>query len=115
MLLEVLMRNGTAFVEDTVRDTLYALRAFKRTPLVACTIVSTVGLGLGLVAVAFTVLNVLLFRVDGVPDVHEMFAVGREPQAGSASFTRAQFDALRRETTVFTDAYAELSDVDSIV
>ena len=30
-------------------------------------------------------------------------------------FTRAQFDALRRETTVFTDAYAELSDVDSRV
>ena len=41
----------------------------------AFTIVATVGLGLGLVAVAFTVLNALLFRVDAVPDVHEMFAV----------------------------------------
>ena len=30
-------------------------------------------------------------------------------------FTRAQFDALRRETNVFTDAYAELSDIDSRV
>jgi hypothetical protein len=57
--------RGTAFVDDTVRDILYALRTFKRAPLVAFTIVSTVALGLGLVAVAFTVLNALLFRVDG--------------------------------------------------
>ena len=74
-------------------------------------------LGLGLVAVAFTVLNALLFRVDAVPDVHEMFAVER-PQTSDGErqrFTRAQFDALRRETNVFTDAYAELPDVDSRV
>ena len=69
--------RGTAFVDDTVRDILYALRTFKRAPLVAFTIVSTVALGLGLVAVAFTMLNALLFRVDAVPDVHEMFAVER--------------------------------------
>ena len=69
--------RGTAFVDDTVRDIVYALRTFKRAPLVAFTIVSTVALGLGLVAVAFTVLNALLFRVDAVPNVHEMFAVER--------------------------------------
>ena len=109
--------NGTAFVDDTVRDIFYALRTFKRAPLVALTIVSTVALGLGLVAVAFTMLNALLFRVDAVPDVHEMFAVER-PRTSDGErqrFTRAQFDALRRETNVFTDAYAELSDVDSRV
>ena len=52
-----------------------------------------------------------------VPDVHEMFAVER-PRTSDGErqrFTRAQFDALRRETNVFTDAYAELSDVDSRV
>ena len=109
--------RGTAFVDDTVRDILYALRTFRRAPLVAFTIVSTVALGLGLVAVAFTMLNALLFRVDAVPDVHEMFAVERPRTADGERqrFTRAQFDALRRETNVFTDAYAELSDVDSRV
>ena len=109
--------QGTAFVDDTVRDIVYALRTFKRHPLVAFTIVSTVALGLGLVAVAFTVLNALLFRVDAVPDVHEMFAVERPQTSGAEpqSFTRAQFDALRRETNVFTDAYAEVSQVDSRV
>src|SRR5688500_1024136 len=109
--------RGTAFVGDAVRDVFYALRTFKRAPLVAFTIVSTVALGLGLVAVAFTVLNALLLRVDAVPNVHEMFAVGRPPTSGGErqGFTRAQFDSLLRETTVFADAYAERSDVDSLV
>ena len=108
--------RGTVFVEDTLRDVFYALRTFRRAPLVAFTIVSTVAVGLGLVAVAFTLLNWLLFRVDRVPRVHEMFAVERprtaddEPQR----FRRAEFDALRRETSVFTDAYAQLADVDSL-
>jgi predicted permease len=109
--------RGTTFVDDTVRDIFYALRTFRRAPLVAFTIVSTVALGLGLVAVAFTMLNALLFRVDAVPDVHEMFAVQRTRTSDGERqpFTRAQFDALRRETNVFTDAYAQLSDVDSFV
>ena len=33
--------RGTAFVDHTVQDILYALRTFKRAPLVAFTIVST--------------------------------------------------------------------------
>ena len=106
--------RGTAFVENTVRDIFYAFRTFRRAPLVAFTIVSTVGLGLGLVAVAFTMLNMLLFNVDQVPNVDEMVAIER-PQTVDRernSFTRAEWDALRRESNVFTDAYAELSGTD---
>jgi predicted permease len=106
--------RGTSLVDDTVRDISYALRTFRRAPLVALTIVFTVALGLGLVAVAFTVLNALLFRVDAVPDVHEMFAVRPQPSGGEREpFTRAQLDALRSDTDVFTDAYGEQADVDS--
>src|SRR5262245_48377825 len=109
--------GGTSVVEDTMRDILYALRGFKRAPLAALTIVATVSLGLGLVAVAFTVLNALLFRVDAVPRVHELFAVERPPTSDGdrQRFTRAQFEALRQETNVFTNAYAQLADVDSHV
>jgi predicted permease len=109
--------RGTGLVDDTVRDVFYALRTFKRAPLGAFTIVSTVALGLGRVAVAFTMLNAMMFRADAVPDVHEMFAVAR-PQAGGTErqgFTRAEFDALRRDTAVFTDAYAEVSQVPNYV
>src|SRR6188472_2433502 len=41
--------RGTAFVDATIRDIVYALRGFSRAPLVTLAIVSTVALGLGLV------------------------------------------------------------------
>ena len=106
--------RGTAFIEGTIRDIRYALRGFRRAPLVALTIVATVGLGLGLVAVAFTLFNMFLFRIDQVPHIDEMFAVElpRISEADAGSFTRTQWDALRRETSVFTDAYAEQSGID---
>jgi predicted permease len=106
--------RGTGLLDDTVRDIRYALRGFTRAPLVVLTIVSTIGLGLGLVAVAFTILNMILFRVDQVPNIHEMFTVERPATSAGegASFTRAHWDALRRESNVFTDAYAELSGID---
>jgi len=99
------VRRGATCVDNTIRDAFYAIRAFRRAPLVAITIVTTVALGLGLVTVAFTLLNMFLFHVDQVPDVHEMYAVERPRTSdGERPFTRAEFDALRRETDVFTDA-----------
>src|SRR5262245_59409573 len=65
----------TAFVDDSIRDVRFALRSFRRTPLTAVTIVATVAVGLGVVAVLFTFLNRFLFRVDTVPDIDEMYAV----------------------------------------
>src|SRR5262245_48243510 len=104
-----------AFVDDCVRDILYASSTFRRAPLAALTIVTTVGLGLGLVAVAFTLLNVLLFRVDQVPRPGEMFAVER-PRAADGEhvrLTRPQYEALRRETNVFADVSAMVEDLDT--
>ena len=74
----------------------------------------TVAIGLGVVAVLFTILNTFLFRVDTVPHISEMYAVARQGPANDerSQFTRPQFEALRRETSVFTDAYAALSDID---
>ena len=109
--------RGTALVDNTIRDIVYALRGFVRTPLVAFTVVATVGLGLGLVAAAFTILNLFLFRVDRVPGVQQMFRVER-PQTADGEptrFTRAQLEALRRETAVFTDVYAEVPEIDTRV
>ena len=78
------------------------------------TIVVTVAIGLGVVAVLFTILNVFLFRVDTVPGITEMYAVERPQLANGEQppLTRPRFDALRRETHVFSDAYAALSDID---
>jgi predicted permease len=107
--------RSTAFLEGVVRDVLYAGRSFRRAPLVALTIVSTVALGLGLVAAVFTLLNALIFRVDEVRRPHELIAVTRQRSANAEPerFTREQYDALLRETGVFSDAFATGPDVDS--
>src|SRR5262245_25293268 len=54
--------RGTAFIDNTIGDLQYAFRTFYRAPLAALTIVVTVAIGLGVVAVLFTVLNTLVFR-----------------------------------------------------
>jgi predicted permease len=110
-------QRRTAIVDNLARDVRYAFRSFRRAPLAATTIVLTVALGLGLVTVAFTLLNAFLFRADEVPHVHELFAVER-PRTSSGErvrLTREQYDALVRETGVFSGAFAMLPDVDSRV
>jgi predicted permease len=106
--------RGTALLDNLVRDVLYACRTFRRAPLVALTMVATVGLGLGLVAVVFTILNAFIFRVDEVRNPRELFAVERQRSADAEPerFTRAQYDALLRETGVFSDAFAMGPDID---
>jgi predicted permease len=106
--------RGTALVDNSIRDALFALRMFRRAPLAALTIVATVALGLGLVAVVFTFFNVFAFRVDRVPDPHELFAVVRPTGFDEREgFTYSQYEALRRETNVFSDVFAMLPDIDS--
>lgn len=105
--------RGTAVVDNTVRDLQYALRTFAKAPLAAATIVVTVALGLGVVAVLFTILNTLVFRADTVPGIDEMYAVERTPSADGdgAPLTRPIFEAMRADTQVFADAYATVPGV----
>ncbi len=106
--------RGVGFVDDLVRDVLYAFRMFRRAPLAAFTIVATVALGLGLVAVVFTIYNFLMLRVDAVRSPEELFAVKLSRPAGpgtdddAVSFTPPDYEAMRRETGVFTDVVATL-------
>src|SRR5918994_1203828 len=106
--------DSRALLDDVARDVRYAIRSFRRAPLVALTIVTTVGLGLGLVAVVFTLLNLMIFRVDEVRNPHELFAVERQRSANAEPerFTRAEYDALARETGVFSETFAMGSDID---
>ncbi len=106
--------RGTAFIDNTIGDLQFALRTFRRSPLTSLTIVATVAIGLGVVAMLFTVLNVLVFRTDSVPDINEIYAVERPEQANddASPFTRTRFEALREETNVFAGAYAAVNELD---
>src|SRR5262249_40879461 len=105
--------RGTAVIDNTVRDIQYALRTFVKAPLAAFTVVVTVAIGLGVVAVLFTVLNALRSRVDQVPGIDEMYAVER-PQLANGDgprLTRPVFEAMRADTQVFTDAFATVPGI----
>ena len=101
--------RGISFFETLARDLSFALRTLRRAPLVALTVVSTIALGLGVVAVAFTFFNAFFFQVDAVRNPDELFAVERPERPGSRSeipFGRLEYEVLRRETNVFTDVAA---------
>jgi len=106
--------RGTLLLDSVLQDVRYACRSFLRAPLVALTIVTTVGVGLGLVAVVFTILNAFVFRADEVRNPHELFAVERQRSANAEpeGFTRQQYEALLRETGLFSEAFASTGDID---
>jgi predicted permease len=102
-------QRGISFFETLGRDVSFALRTLRRTPLAALTIVFTIALGLGVVTVAFTFFNAFFFQVDAVRNPDELFTVERLERPGSRNevpFSRAEYDAIRRETDVFTDVAA---------
>jgi predicted permease len=101
--------RGTSLVDTLARDVIYAFRTFRRAPLAALTIVVTVALGLGLITVVFTVYSTFFLRVDAVRSPGELFGVERPTAPGAETrlpFTRSDYDAIRRETSVFTDSFA---------
>ena len=106
--------RGVGFVDDLARDVFYAFRTFRRAPLAALTVVATVALGLGLVAVVFTVYNFLMLRVDAVRSPGELFAVKLSRPAGPGTddeampLARLDYESMRRETSVFTEIVAML-------
>ena len=104
-------------LDRVVRDIRFTWRLFRGAPLVALTIVTTVGLGLGLVAAVFTILNAYIFRVDEVRNPYELFAVERQRSANAEpeTFTRPQYEALIRETAVFSDVFATTPEIDAWV
>ena len=101
--------RGISFFETLARDVSFALRMLRRAPLVAVTVVSTIALGLGVVTVAFTFFNAFFFQVDAVRNPDELFAVERLERPDSRSevpFSRSEYEAIRRDTDVFTDVAA---------
>jgi predicted permease len=100
--------QGVGFIDATAKDVQYAWRQCRRAPVAVATIVGTVGLGLGLVAAIFTILNAFLFRIDAVRAPEELFAVERRTASDEpVSFTYRQYESLATDTTAFSAIFAE--------
>jgi predicted permease len=101
--------RGTAAIDTLGRDVVYAWRTCRRAPLAAVTIVATMTLGLGMATTAFSVFNAIFLRVDAVFEPDRLLTVRRPVNSRAwVPFTRDEYDAFRRETTVFTDTAAIL-------
>jgi predicted permease len=106
--------RGTAFVDALARDIVYAFRTFGRAPLAALTIVATVGLGLGMVSVVFSLYSTIYLRTDAVRNPDELFSVKWSTGPGESAslpFTRHEYEEMRRATNLFADAAAMLRPV----
>ena len=88
--------------DSIVQDIRYALRTLRRAPLFAATIVATMGLGLGLVGSAFTLLNAYLLKPIDLPDPRALYALSWDTETTRRQrFSFADFEALQPEARRF--------------
>jgi predicted permease len=94
-------------LEELRQDIGYTLRTFRRAPLFVLTVVATIGLGLGLLSAAFTFFDAYALRSLAVRDPHSLYEVGWSSANGRKHhFSPAQFQQLRQDRTVVSEAFA---------
>ena len=97
-----------AWLEQARRDAGYALRALGHSPSFAVTAVLTLALGIGLITVAFTVVNAYVLRPYAIrnPDsLHKIIWVSQ--QGAGPSFRWREFESLRERSDLFNGVVAE--------
>jgi predicted permease len=81
--------------DSLLHDLRYALRTLRRAPLFAVTVAATMGLGLGLLGSAFTVLNAYLLKPIDLPNARVLYSLSWESEgARRQRFTLNEYDAL---------------------
>jgi predicted permease len=94
--------------EQLLQDVRYACRGLWRSPLFLATTVLTLGIGLGLVTVVFTIFNAYVLRPFAVRDPYSLHVIGWESKdAQGWRFSWREFDELRARTDLFDDVSAE--------
>jgi putative ABC transport system permease protein len=94
-------------VESLRVDLRDALRGLRRNPLFAATVAGTIGLGLGFLCSAFTVINGYLLKPYDVRDPFGLYELGWDTVAARRlSYTIEDVAALRTTSEVFSDVMA---------
>ncbi len=93
--------------DSLFHDIRYAVRALRRTPLFAVTVAATMGLGLGLLGSAFTILNAYMLKPIDLPDPHALYGLSWDTDATRRHrFSLADYEALQPEARRFAGVAA---------
>jgi hypothetical protein len=85
-------------IDSLFQDIRYAVRTLRRAPLFAATVAATMGLGLGLLGSAFTLLNAYLLKPIDLPDPHALHALSWDTDTTRGQrFRLADYEALQQE------------------
>jgi predicted permease len=94
-------------VEWLVHDVRYAVRGIRRSPLLAASVAATIGLGLGILCSAFTILNAYLLRPIDLPDAHQLYSLSWDTETTQRRrLTLADFDNVRQDAPPFSGLVA---------
>ena len=89
-------------VESLVQDTRYALRGIRRSPFFAASVAGTIGIGLGILCSAFTIVNAYLFKAVNLPQARELDGLSWDTATVERQeFVLADFDAMAENNPVF--------------
>ena len=96
-------QRGLPWLDSLFQDIRYAVRIFRRAPLFAATVAATMGLGLGLLGSAFTLLNAYLLKPIDLPDPYALYSLSWDTEATQRrGFRFADYEALQREASHFS-------------
>jgi predicted permease len=86
--------------DSLLQDIRYAIRTLRRSPLFAATVAVTMGLGLGLLASAFTILNAYLLKPIDLPNPQALYSLSWDSEnARRHRFTLADYELLQPEAS----------------
>jgi predicted permease len=98
------------WLEELRQDIHYALRAFSRAPTFVLTVVTTIGLGLGLLTAAFTLFETYVLRPNAVRDPSSLYDVSWYSRDGARRRpTWQDYRALDAKRDVLVESYAGIS------
>lgn len=96
-----------SWLEQLGQDAAFALRAFRRAPTFAATVIATIGLGLGLLAAAFTFFDAYVLRPIAVRDPASLYDVAWISTDGASHhFTSEQYTRMRSARDPFAETFA---------
>jgi hypothetical protein len=91
------------FLESLMHDIRYALRGMRRSPLFAISVAATIGLGLGVLCSAFTVVNAYVFRPIDLPEPWSVYELSWDSNSvRRQGFRLADVAAMRTDARLFS-------------